>query len=614
MAKSIDAKLKNIGVSVGEHASLFGREGSFIIPPYQRAYKWEYKKQCDKLWQDVERFIDDPNVNYFFGSIIINSENSKEVEKQYVIDGQQRLTTFMLLLKALLIKINAILLTIPDDEDSEDLKEALTNRREDIIKCLYQVDADKVRFVARGKIPLDDLPIKYDNLSINEEYPNEIKIILYGKTFDDIERGVTKIPRKQKDNKYTNFFKNFRFFYEKLGDLGESKINSFAKSLLEKCQIIEVVSYDTEEAIEIFNSLNSTGMPLANADIISAQLYARCKDDSNKENAFKVSWSKIVEATNALSSQMNIGIDDIFNQYMYILRAQNNEYSTTLPGVRSYFIDKHPELIAKPEDFIKAIQQIVGFWKEKAYTAKLETLKLLLLKHNSNSKLFYATYFSIKSDEDNDKKQAFLEGLLKLFALLSVTPYGYSSARFKVFLIGLNMKIGAGVSTDDLVTEMNEHIHNVFVKSEVEQLLLESYPKTETIYLNEYLFAKETEATVDFDADKIEIEHIMPASGKDSEGIRNDANMDEDEFDILVNTLGNKILLEKSINATLGNGWFKIKKQTSVNNKKGYKNSVFPLALSLTEYSSDFWTKDDIEKATGKAARRIVDFIFGNEE
>ena len=198
MAKNIDANLKNIqGLFSNSQDSVIGIDGIFIIPDYQRAYNWKFNEQCDKLWQDIEAFIENgKNESYFFGSIIINNDR----DQLYVIDGQQRMTTFMLLLKALLIKINGILQNIPDNEDAASIKDALENRRREIINCLYSIDEDDVPLVIKGSKKLSELNIKYENKSINEEYPNEIKVILQGQDFDEIEKDVTTIKYKQKDN------------------------------------------------------------------------------------------------------------------------------------------------------------------------------------------------------------------------------------------------------------------------------------------------------------------------------------------------------------------------------------------------------------------------------
>ena len=77
-----------------------------------------------------------------------------------------------------------------------------------------------------------------------------------------------------------------------------------------------------------------------------------------------------------------------------------------------------------------------------------------------------------------------------------------------------------------------------------------------------------------------------------------------------MNKLGNKILLEEDINKSIGNEWFKTKKQSSVIDKIGYKDSRYVIATTLINFPKDKWTKKDIEEATQKAADRIVDFIF----
>ena len=128
--------------------------------------------------------------------------------------------------------------------------------------------------------------------------------------------------------------------------------------------------------------------------------------------------------------------------------------------------------------------------------------------------------------------------------------------------------------------------------------------------LNEYLFAKNN---FNF-PENVNIEHIMPSSGHNIDAIRIDAKIDsKEEFDSIVNKLGNKILLEEDINKSIGKEWFQMKKQKSIIDKSGYKDSQYAIARSLTDYESDLWTKEDVEIATQKAATRIVNFIFNDE-
>ena len=103
----------------------------------------------------------------------------------------------------------------------------------------------------------------------------------------------------------------------------------------------------------------------------------------------------------------------------------------------------------------------------------------------------------------------------------------------------------------------------------------------------------------------------MPASGHNIETIRQDAGIETREtFQSIANKLGNKILLEEDINKSISNEWFKTKKQKSINDKAGYKDSKYHIARALIDYPKDTWTKEDIETMTVKIAERISKFIF----
>lgn len=137
MAKNIDPKLKTIGEYLRlEDSSIFS------IPEYQRAYSWEIK-HCDKLWQDIENFIDSGGSDpYFFGTIIVNCQ--EDDTKFSLIDGQQRTTTFILLLKALLIRLDTAIEETSNDRDSKRLNSVLTMKRNTVLKILYKASDEDI--------------------------------------------------------------------------------------------------------------------------------------------------------------------------------------------------------------------------------------------------------------------------------------------------------------------------------------------------------------------------------------------------------------------------------------------------------------------------------------
>ena len=83
----------------------------FIIPDFQRPYKWE-KEKCETLWKDITDFFeeDSKDSDYFLGTIVFAGEEKKD---PIVIDGQQRITSLFLLLRAFYKKLE--IMTEDDD-------------------------------------------------------------------------------------------------------------------------------------------------------------------------------------------------------------------------------------------------------------------------------------------------------------------------------------------------------------------------------------------------------------------------------------------------------------------------------------------------------------------
>lgn len=106
----------------------------FLIPDYQRPYEWGIE-ECQQLWDDLygfaipndnhENFVKDDE--YFLGPIVM-FKNNERAGKYEIIDGQQRLTTLMLLLRAFYSNIETL-------KDAESIKV-----KENIAKCIWKTD------------------------------------------------------------------------------------------------------------------------------------------------------------------------------------------------------------------------------------------------------------------------------------------------------------------------------------------------------------------------------------------------------------------------------------------------------------------------------------------
>ena len=210
-------------------------KSEFYIPSYQRPYAWQVA-QCDQLIEDInqhmENFDKDSQDNYFFGAVLIAQESGEDHDVT-LIDGQQRTTTFMLLLKALLLKIESELAIQPqDDADGRRLIKRLNGLKEQIASLLFNMSEDELDdFVDGLSFPTVEM-IKYINDSISEKYAFDMQAILLGRNFEEIKQSVHQIYRRQKDNRYTNFYKNFRYFYNTCKELSVINCINFANHFI----------------------------------------------------------------------------------------------------------------------------------------------------------------------------------------------------------------------------------------------------------------------------------------------------------------------------------------------------------------------------------------------
>lgn len=570
------------------------QEKEFYIPAYQRPYAWRVS-ECDKLIEDIENhqedFDDSEQDDYFFGTILISKDDEDKQHDTTLIDGQQRTTTFMLLLKAILLKVKSEIGLLTNDEDRR-TRSQLETLRDKLLKMIYNFSDDECYDYIQGDLQPSQEHIKYVNDSIAERYSNDLSVILLSETFEEIADKVHKHYRKQKDNKYTNFFKNFRYFYDYCQAKTNTQIRDFGNHFIENCQIISIISYHTDQAINIFNSLNGTGLPLTEIEVIVSKIIANSADKVQ----FQENWKEIVEK----SDNSDLGLTSLITHFIYMTFAEQGKNARN-PGVRKFFAENN-EILKNDQKFTYDLNTIL----DNIEDINVTDFGKLLGKFNNNIKYFMSSFLFFRNKSEDSK--LFLESLLKLFALLDITEFGYSNGKFKTFLEKLNSKFAdENISTAILADEINQHIVGNFDKEGVKLALLESGVKSSLVYLNEYLFSKDDFRLID----NTDIEHIMSVSGRNRENIMKDVGIDNfEEFHDYAEKLGNKILLESKINRGIGDAWFKTKKENTITSHHGYIGSTYQIAKSLVNYPKDTWNKVDIDTATERAAERIADFIF----
>lgn len=209
--------------------SFLQNSSQFIIPIYQRTYSWEHE-QCQQLWDDICRAGSNEHMKaHFVGSIVYIANGLHQVANAaplLVIDGQQRLTTVMLLLAALKRALGA---TEPVDGFSAEK-----------INTRYLT-----RHLEKGE--------KYFKLVLSQNDANTLKSIILENEFP--QDASIRIQE------------NFEFFVGKVAELKNS-LDGLCKGI-GKLAIVDIALERGEDNPQlIFESMNSTGKDLSEADLI----------------------------------------------------------------------------------------------------------------------------------------------------------------------------------------------------------------------------------------------------------------------------------------------------------------------------------------------------------
>ena len=151
---------------------------------------------------------------------------------------------------------------------------------------------------------------------------------------------------------------------------------------------------------------------------------------------------------------------------MYINRAKGREYETgqlNTPGVRKYYTVIKPELLNDPIDICAKFDRILKIWSQ----IQVYPLTKLLLKFNENFKLFLISYLFRVPEQELSEQSAtpIMESLLRLFALLEVGDFGFSSRYFKTFLFNYKFKlVDKEYSIESIISYFDNHINTTWQK------------------------------------------------------------------------------------------------------------------------------------------------------
>ena len=538
-----------------------GKKQKFVIPEYQRPYAWreeEVQTLFDDLVEYTQERIDSP---YFLGTIVSYTNGDKEQE---IIDGQQRITTLCLLLRALYTKI----------EKMDHTKER-SNFISQIEPALWETDelsgeADKSKTLLESRV-------------FELEYNDILNHIL-----------STGIADKDAKDSYTM---NYLLLQNLIDEYAKDEPLTFyhmINNILNKAIVLPIKADSQDTALTIFSTLNDRGLPLSDADIFKAKIYNNIKDTTARKT-FIQKWQEV----SAGAEYAEESIQRLFYYYMFYLRAKGNDRKTTTPGLRKYYSSNN-FIRLYDLDLMDDLSAILNFWSvvnnkeeidDEPWSSNFEILKVLdILTSYPNEFWKYPviTYYLCYKDSDNFEDK-FLFFLRKLFVNLCsryiVTP---TINAVKQNILNLNSEI---INSDEPKFEFKAVDQNI-IKVE-----LKNHHRN-VIRMLLKLLAYDEDLQDELLPGKWEIEHILPRKWQDSYF----PNSSDEEVNEVIEHLGNKIPFEKRLNIVASNGYFEKKKAL-------YKKSKIAMVQEFSQFHSKDWKLEQIRERDIRVSDRILEIF-----
>jgi len=560
------------------------KRSDFLIPDYQRPYAWS-ESECQTLWDDlfafaipdnnIERFNDDSD-EYYLGPIV-TFENRQG--KQEVIDGQQRLTTLLLLLRAFYERSF-------NQEDQQTKK-----MREMIEQCIWKTNAFKE--ANKNALKIDS------EVATDEDKDEFLEILKSGQVGDGFK---------------SSYAENYRFFEKKI-DAFLSDYPSYFRYLpvriLNNCILLPIEADNQDSALQIFSTLNDRGKPLSDADIFKAQCYKHYAAMGLKD-VFIERWKRLEEFASSTFKESVDGspMDELFTRYMYYLRAMQGNTNTSTEALRKFY-ERDNYALLKKEQTLEHIEALADFWSDvrtqnkERFSDKI-LRRLFVLNHAPNGMWTYLTsvYFLHHRQPDGLLEEApffqFLERITAFIRAYTLTNPGVDTLRRPAFQEMVRI-----VQDKDVVFANSRFVREDFV-SVYNNYRFSNQRQITKSMLAWWAFQFDKQELLDLGCD-LHTEHIYA---------RKRAEMEPSAtIQPKLELLGNKSLLEQRINIRASDYRFADKaalykgRQTGKGKTSKGKNGtrIYEL-LEMADQQTDF-TEDDIVRRNERILNGFIDYL-----
>lgn len=557
------------------------KKSDFLIPDYQRPYAWT-ETECLTLWDDLFEFaIPDNNADkfntdeeYYLGPIVTFKNDDNKLE---IIDGQQRLTTLMLLLRAFHVKF-----LYAQDENSVKTKESIE-------KCIWKTDEF-------GKPNMNELKIDSE-VATDGDKEEFLNILRTG----NVER-----------NQKSKYAVNFRFFQQKIEEFVGSfpmYLAKFPIRILNNCILLPIEADDQNTALRIFSTLNDRGMPLSDADIFKAQFY-KYYTSKEQKNEFIEKWKDLEDLCSRIfHPSSGSPMDELFTRYMYYQRAKMGIKSSTTEALRKFY-ERDSYSLLKNDEILDNLDSLAQFWsdiseqnKERFSSEVLRRLYVLNYAPNSMWTYFLSVYFMQNKDSEGELDDTslikFLDKSTAFIWTYAIVNPGVNALRTPIYAEMINIVNNKEVTFSEFKFDKDN------VRKSIDNFSFWNQRPITRSMITWWAFNNSNQRLLRIN-DIYEIEHIYAKNRQ----------MNENSLVNLKNleSLGNKALLEERINIRASDYRFSDKKKYYLgytNARNQWKDGTEIVELRDMANRDDF-TELDIQERNTEIIEKFIENLEKN--
>ncbi len=567
----------------------------YQIPTYQRPYQW-IEENCEKLLDDLlSSYECYKESDYFCGSLVliaISKDSETNATTYDIVDGQQRLSTFILLAK--------VLVTLYD----KDLNENCKISRGFLEKSLGDTDGEK-----RKRLIFDTI-----GLNAEKDFQNTLDF------FDDLDASRGENSKSNDPSKGKNsYLKNAICLKNYLEKKEIADINAFIIWLYLRVIFIKTTCSNISMALRIFSVLNARGLPLHAIDVFKVELLKKLAKEKDQED-FVYRWNALRQKCSENESKFpkrkenkreKNAAEILFSWYLtYLYPVTSGKNMEERLADQFENLNKTPlEYLKSVEDFYNAYCKVLemqdrhahllsylasDFWRIILCTSILhnysqsekEALKELLVK-------FY--YQNWVAEQKEPKKQTSCNIIKDLKEKQSV---GYIASVVKEYL-----------DKNKITQHFRENLQDDHLYEKHKKSSKNSWLRPILILVEYFMSDDDCPKRIQMD-ENLHIEHILPKKPNLSSQWAKDFN-NEEERKLYTHSLANLTLLGGEKNTTASNRDFKDKKkiymgeEIRLNKKRTFKmmtcyNITKDIAYRYTE-----WTPKSLETRKEKLIKII---------